>query len=137
MAVISLAAVLGPVLGGLADKYRAHRLVMSLGVLGMAIAFAPCTRSRPTATALFALDAIVMGVSIAAVSAVAPVFVVGARLPKKLEAKRLTTYNLVAPVGQVVGGMLLGAAADSGLVLYHALLDGGRGDAGCRSSSPG
>ena len=32
MAIISLAAVLGPVLGGLADKYRAHRLVLSLGV---------------------------------------------------------------------------------------------------------
>ena len=43
-----------------------------------------------------------------------PVFVVGTRLPKKLEAKRLTTYNLVAPVGQVLGGMLLGAVAAAG-----------------------
>ena len=34
MAVISLAAVLAPVLGGFADKYRAHRLVLTLGVLG-------------------------------------------------------------------------------------------------------
>jgi predicted MFS family arabinose efflux permease len=63
---------------------------------------------------LFAIHAIVMGASIAAVSAVAPVFVVGARLPKKLEAKRLTTYNLVAPVGQVLGGMLLGVVATAG-----------------------
>ena len=39
MAVISLAAVLGPVLGGFADKYRAHRLVLSLGVLGLALGF--------------------------------------------------------------------------------------------------
>ena len=36
---IGLAAVLGPVLGGLADKYRAHRLVLTLGVLGMGIGF--------------------------------------------------------------------------------------------------
>ena len=113
MAIISLAAVLGPVLGGLADKYRAHRLVMNLGVLGMAIAFAMYALSAQN-NALFAIDAIVMGASIAAVSAVAPVFVVGAKLPKKLEAKRLTTYNLVAPVGQVLGGMLLGAVAAAG-----------------------
>ncbi len=113
MAIISLAAVLGPVLGGLADKYRAHRLIMNLGVLGMAVAFAMYALSAET-NSLFAIDAIVMGASIAAVSAVAPVFVVGARLPKKLEAKRLTTYNLVAPVGQVLGGMMLGVVATAG-----------------------
>lgn len=33
MAVISLAAVLGPVLGTLADRHAAHRLLMTLGVL--------------------------------------------------------------------------------------------------------
>ena len=34
MAIISLAAVLAPVLGGFADKYRAHRLVLSFGRAG-------------------------------------------------------------------------------------------------------
>jgi len=90
MAVISLAAVLGPVLGGFADKYRAHRLVMSGGVLGMALAFAMYASSAEN-TAIYALDAILMGVSIAAVSAVSPVFIVGANLPQALQAKRLTT----------------------------------------------
>ena len=66
------------------------------------------------AKALYALDAIIMGASIAAVSAVAPVFIVGAGLPRALEAKRLTSFNLVAPVGQVLGGVLLGAAAAAG-----------------------
>jgi predicted MFS family arabinose efflux permease len=113
MAVISLAAVLGPVLGGFADKYRAHRLVMSGGVLGMALAFAMYAISAEN-TAIYALDAILMGVSIAAVSAVAPVFIVGANLPQALEAKRLTTFNLVAPIGQVLGGAMLGAAAAAG-----------------------
>ena len=70
MAIISLAAVLGPVLGGFADRYRAHRLVVSLGVLGMALAFAMYAISAE-AKAIYALDAILMGVSIAAVSAVA------------------------------------------------------------------
>jgi MFS family permease len=113
MAIISLAAVLGPVLGGFADKYRAHRLIMSLGVLGMALAFAMYAISAE-AKAILALDAILMGVSIAAISAVAPVFIVGANLPKALEAKRLTTFNLIAPVGQVLGGVLLGVAARAG-----------------------
>jgi predicted MFS family arabinose efflux permease len=113
MAVISLAAVLGPVLGGFADKHRAHRLVLCGGVLGMAVAFAAYALSAET-TALYALDAILMGVSIAAVSAVAPVFIVGAGLPQALQAKRLTTFNLVAPVGQVLGGVILGAAAAAG-----------------------
>jgi MFS family permease len=97
MAIISLAAILGPVLGGFADKYR----VAMYGI-------------SAEAKALYALDAIVMGASIAAVSAVAPVFIVGARLPRALEAKRLTTFNLVAPVGQVLGGVMLGAAAAAG-----------------------
>lgn len=114
MAVISLAAILGPVLGGFADKYRAHRLVMSGGMLGMAVAFAMYAISAENA-AIMTLDAILMGASIAAVSAVAPVFIVGAGLPRALEAKRLTTFNLVAPVGQVLGGVILGAAAAAGM----------------------
>lgn len=113
MAIISLAAVAGPILGGFADRYRAHRLIMSLGVLGMAIAFLAFGISA-LSSAFFAIDAIVMGLSIAAVAAVAPVFVVGANLGKALQAKRLTTYNLVAPVGQVLGGAILGAAAAAG-----------------------
>ena len=42
------------------------------------------------------------------------VLLVGAGLPKALEAKRLTTFNLIAPVGQVLGGVLLGVAAAAG-----------------------
>lgn len=113
MAVISLAAVLGPVLGSFADKYRAHRLIMNLGVLGMAISFVMYALSAENQQ-LYALDAIVMGVSVAAVSAVAPVFIVGANLDQALQAKRLTTYNLVAPIGQVLGGAILGAAVAAG-----------------------
>jgi hypothetical protein len=80
MAVLILAAVLGPVLGGVADKYRAHRLIMNLGMLGMAIAFFAFGTSA-LSTSFFAIDAIIMGVAVAAVSAVAPVFIVGTKLP--------------------------------------------------------
>jgi predicted MFS family arabinose efflux permease len=114
MAIISLAAVLAPVLGGFADKYRAHRLVLSLGVLGMALGFLMYSFSAE-AKAIYALDAIVLGISAAAINAVGPVFVLGANLPQKLEASRLTVLNLLQPVGQVIGGALLALAVSAKL----------------------
>ena len=114
MAVMSLAAVMGPVLGGFADRYRAHRLILSLGVFGMALAFAFFALAADKTT-FMAIDAIIMGVSVAAVGAIGPVFIVGAGLTQGLQAKRLTTYNLVAPIGQVIGGAIMGAAAAAGM----------------------
>jgi predicted MFS family arabinose efflux permease len=114
MAVMSLAAVMGPVLGGFADRYRAHRLILSLGVFGMAFAFAAFAFAADDTT-FAAIDAIIMGVSVAAVGAIGPAFIVGANLPQTLQAKRLTTYNLVAPIGQVIGGAIMGAAAAAGM----------------------
>jgi predicted MFS family arabinose efflux permease len=114
MAIISLAAVLAPVLGGFADKYRAHRLVLTLGVLGMALGFFMYSISAES-QAIYVLDAIVLGVSVAAINAVGPVFVLGAKLSQDLEAKRLTILNLLQPVGQVIGGALLALAVSANL----------------------
>lgn len=108
MAIIALGALLGPALGSFADKYSAHRLLLVLGVAGMALAFIMLALSSDQSQ-LYALDAIVMGVGVAAVSAVGPVFIVGARLPQELEAKQLTTYSLMMPAGQLTGGLLLAA----------------------------
>lgn len=113
MAVISLAAVLGPVLGTFADRHGAHRLVMSGGVLGLAVGFAAFALASESAE-FFAVDAIVLGVSVAAVSAVGPVFIVGLGLSQDVEARRMTGYSLAMPAGQVVGGFLIGAAATAG-----------------------
>lgn len=114
MAIISLAAVLAPVLGGFADKYRAHRLTLTLGVLGMALGFFMYSISAES-QAIYVLDAIVLGVSVAAINAVGPVFVLGANLGQKLEASRLTVLNLLQPVGQVIGGALLAIAVSANL----------------------
>jgi predicted MFS family arabinose efflux permease len=114
MAIMSLAAVSGPVLGGFADRYRAHRLILSLGMFGMAFGFAAFAFAADAVT--FApIDAIIIGLSVAAVGAIGPAFIVGANLSQGLQAKRLTTYNLVAPVGQVIGGAIMGAAAGAGM----------------------
>jgi MFS family permease len=114
MAIMSLSAVLAPVIGSFADKYRAHRLVLVLGMFGIVLAFVAYALSAAD-TLVTALDAILMGVSVAAVNSTAMVFVVGAGLPRALEAKRLTTLNVLAPVGQMVGGAILGWAATAGL----------------------
>ncbi len=114
MAIISLAAVLAPVLGSFADKYRAHRLVLTLGVLGMGLGFLMYSFSAE-AKAIFALDAIILGISVAAINAVGPVFILGANLSQKLEASRLTVLNLLQPVGQVIGGAILAAAVTANL----------------------
>ena len=111
MAIIALGAILGPPLGTFADKYAAHRLVLVAGVFGMALSFVMYALSAED-SALYALDALVMGVSVAAVSAAGPVFIVGARLPQEIEAKQMTTFQLMMPAGQLVGGLLLAAVTD-------------------------
>jgi len=112
MAMMSLAAVLGPVLGGIADRYRAHRQVM-VGGLG-AMTFALVAFGVASGDSEFqVIDAVIMGVGVAGVSAVAPVFIVSAGLSEQLQAKRLTAFNVAFPAGQVAGGMLMAAAAQA------------------------
>jgi MFS family permease len=106
MAIIALGALAGPPIGSFADRYGAHRLVMVGGIAGMALSFVAYAISAES-TALYALDAILMGVSVAAVSATAPVFIVGAKLDQETEAKQMTTLQLMMPAGQLVGGIIL------------------------------
>jgi predicted MFS family arabinose efflux permease len=114
MATMSLSAVSAPALGGFADRYRAHRLILNLGMFGIALAFAAYALSAGDSL-VTALDAILLGVSVAAINAIAPVFIVSAGLSQGLQAKRLTTLNLMAPIGQTVGGAILGWAATAGM----------------------
>jgi predicted MFS family arabinose efflux permease len=113
MGVLMLTGALGPALGRLADRYRAHRLVLVLGNFGLALACVAYGLSSERG-AILILDAVLLGASISAVSTVAPVFVLSARLGPKLEANRLTTLNLTQPVGQMLLGGALAAAASAG-----------------------
>jgi MFS family permease len=106
MGIIALGALGGPPIGAFADRYSAHRIVMVGGIAGMALSFVAYALSADN-SALYALDAILMGISVAAVSATAPVFIVGARLDQETEAKQMTTLQLMMPAGQLVGGLML------------------------------
>jgi predicted MFS family arabinose efflux permease len=113
MAIIGLAAVVGPVLGRFADRYMAHRLVLNLGMLAMAVSFVAYAISAER-TSLYALEALLMGVGVAAINAIGPAFIVGAKLPPALEARQLAIYDLISPLGQLLGGALLAAVAAAG-----------------------
>ena len=52
-----------------------------------------------------------------------PVFVLGANLSQALQAKRLTLMNLLQPVGQVIGGAIMAAAASLDFSLVSHRLD--------------
>jgi len=106
MSIIALGALGGPPIGAFADRYSAHRIVMVAGIAGMSLSFVAYALSAETSV-LLALDAILMGVSVAAVSATAPVFIVGARLDQQTEARQMTTLQLMMPSGQLVGGLVL------------------------------
>lgn len=114
MAIIALSAVLGPVLGGFADRYRAHRLVLVGGIFLMAFGFFFFGWAA-FSNGFFSIDAILIGVGVASVGAVAPVYVIGAGLDQELQAKRLTALSLVIPIGTVVGGAIMSAAVTAGL----------------------
>jgi MFS family permease len=112
MAMMSLAAVLGPVLGGIADRYNAHREVMVGGLVAMTVALVAFGVAAGDSE-FQVIDAVIMGIGVAGVSAVAPVFIVSAGLSEALQARRLTAFNVAFPAGQVAGGMLMAAAAQA------------------------
>jgi predicted MFS family arabinose efflux permease len=113
IAVLTVAATAGPAIGGFADSYRCHRLVYTLSMLGIAVGFA-LFAIPPGIDALHAVNALVLGVAATGQGTLGPAFIVGARLPQQLEARQLTTYNLLYPVGQIAGGALMALAGALG-----------------------
>ncbi len=112
MALMSLAAVAGPVFGGIADRYNAHRYVMVGGMVAMTLALVAFGVASGDSE-FQVIDALIMGLGVAGVSAVAPVYIVSAGLSEALQARRLTAFSVAFPAGQVAGGMMLAAAAQA------------------------
>jgi MFS family permease len=113
MGAVMLTGGLGPVMGRVADRHRAHRAILVLGNVGLALACVAYGLSSER-DAILVLDAVLLGASISAVSTVAPVFVLSTRVSPGLEASRLTSLNLAQPVGQMLLAAMLAAAAAAG-----------------------
>ncbi len=110
MSMAGLFALIGPSIGGLAVRHRAHRLVQTLGVLGMAIGLGALALSGGDSLSIV-LAIAVMGVGAAAVAVAAPTFILGTDLPADMQERQLTWLQLNLDVGKIFGGLVLGVMA--------------------------
>ncbi|WP_163934846.1 MFS transporter [Paraferrimonas sp. SM1919] len=122
MGIIGFSGLSAPILGGLADKFKAHRWVQLIGVASYALAAVIFSMSGTT-VALHILGAIFLGVGSASLLMMNPAFVVAGGYSQDEEALKLTRLNQIAIVGALVGGFLLSwlstSADDGGLGLSH------------------
>jgi MFS family permease len=106
MSMAALFAVLGPWIGRLAGRHRAHRLVQLLGMLGMGTGLLALALSHGDSL-LIVLAIAVMGIGAAAVAVAAPPFILGTDLPADFQARQLTWLQLNLDLGKILGGLLL------------------------------
>lgn len=110
MGMAGLFALLGPWLGRIAGRRRAHRSAQVLGMLGMAIGLMMLALS-PGDSVSIVLAIAVMGIGAAAVTVAAPMFILGTELPASTQSRQLTWLQLNLDLGKIVGGLLLGVMA--------------------------
>jgi MFS family permease len=124
MAMAGLFALLGPSIGRVAGRRRAHRPAQVLGVLGMAAGLVMLALS-PGDSPSIVLAIAVMGISAAAVMVAAPTFILGTDLPAPTQSLQLTWLQLNLDLGKIVGGLLLGVMATKKLSFHAQFLVGG------------
>jgi MFS family permease len=124
MAMAGLFALLGPSIGRVAGRRRAHRSAQVLGVLGMAAGLVMLALS-PGDSPSIVLAIAVMGISAAAVMVAAPTFILGTDLPAATQSLQLTWLQLNLDLGKIVGGLLLGVMATKKLSFHVQFLVGG------------
>jgi MFS family permease len=110
MGMAGLFALLGPWIGRMAGRRRAHRSAQVLGMLGMAAGLVMLALS-PGDSVSIVLAIAVMGIGAAAVTVAAPTFILGTNLPASVQARQLTWLQLNLDLGKIVGGLLLGVMA--------------------------
>jgi hypothetical protein len=110
MSMAGLFALLGPSIGRVAARRRAHRLVQVLGMAGMAIGLMTLALSHGDSWWIVAALA-VMGVGAAAVAVAAPTFILASDLPAEFQTRQLTWLQLNLDLGKIAGGILLAVMA--------------------------
>ncbi len=124
MSMAGLFALIGPSIGGLARRHRAHRLAQTLGVLGMAIGLGGLALSDGDSLSIV-LSIAVMGIGAAAVAVAAPTFILGTDLPAGTQERQLTWLQLNLDLGKIVGGLILGVMATARLPFNTQFRAGG------------
>jgi hypothetical protein len=124
MSMAGLFALLGPSIGRIAGRHRAHRLVQVLGLLGLATGLVTLELSSGESVPIV-LAIAVMGISAAAVAVAAPAFIMGTDLPVTMQARQLTWLQLNLDLGKIVGGLLLTIMAAERLSFHTQFGTGG------------
>ena len=114
MAVIGLGGLAAPIIGGMADKLRAHRLAQLAGLLAYALGGLLFAFFGTTTFGILA-GAICMGIGSATLLMINPAFIVSAGFDGDEEATRLTRLNQTMIFGSLVAGIGLSALTSLGL----------------------
>lgn len=114
MAIIGLGGLAAPIIGGLADKYTAHRLAQLSGLLSYALGGVLFAFGGEI-TLIYYLGSICFGIGSATLLMINPTFIVGAGFSPASEALRLTRLNQILIVGQLIAGLGLGFLTNIGL----------------------
>ena len=121
MAIIGCGGLAAPVIGGVADKLRAHRWAQLVGLIAYAAAAAVFAFSGAT-FALHLLGAALFGIGSATLLMINPAFIVAGGFEQKDEAKRLTRLNQSVFVGSLIAGLALGELTSLGLTFQVRFL---------------
>ncbi|WP_221073874.1 MFS transporter [Agarivorans aestuarii] len=114
MGILGLSGLLAPVLGGLADKYRAHRAAQLIGLAAIAISALVFALSGASFM-LHLLAAVFLGLGSASLLMINPAFIVSGGYEAEEEASKLTLLNQVAIVGSLLAGIGLAALTEAGV----------------------
>jgi MFS family permease len=114
MGILGLSGLLAPLLGGLADKYRAHRAAQLIGLAAIAIAALIFALSGASFM-LHLLAAVFLGLGSASLLMINPAFIVSGGYEAEEEASKLTLLNQVAIVGSLAAGLGLAALTEAGV----------------------
>ncbi|GLP96075.1 MFS transporter [Paraferrimonas sedimenticola] len=113
MGIIGLGGFIAPVLGGLADKFKAHRLVQLLGLVSYGFAAITFFASG-SSLELHLLGAAFLGIGSASLLMINPAFVVSAGYSESEQATKLTALNQIAIVGSLAAGVGLASITEAG-----------------------
>jgi len=114
MAVIGVGGLAAPVIGGMADKLRAHRIAQLAGLLAYALGGVLFAFLGQTTFGILA-GAICMGIGSATLLMINPAFIVSAGFDRDEEATRLTRLNQIMIFGSLIAGIGLSALTSLGL----------------------
>lgn len=114
MALIGLGGLAAPVIGGMADKFRAHRWAQLGGLLSYALGGAIFATIGTSGFGIIA-GAVCFGLGSATLLMINPAFIVAAGFDPDQEAQRLTRLNQTMIVGTLLMGLILSALTAAGL----------------------